>query len=394
MYNQFMNKNIPMLCLIVLVGCLLLSQSAVAQKFDVSAIPELEALELLPDEEFQEKTNKIKQIPFDDPDLSYEVSIPKDWTDNIAKLKVTADDGTVGRKVLGELARYTSPTNPEYPRSFFTISAQQLTYEIGVKNWFLNYALINGLSLERLTVNNKKELEALYVEVKKDTTYIVRAKIAINGSKLILAQYYVSSWLHAKEKVMQAQAVNSFELLNLQDTPIEELKTHGFLNQSFFDYPPSWALDVSPVKSIEKMKAKLKRENIEDNLDGVIDIKLYNKVSTPTRSQVLKEFRGEFNVPNYKIGKLIEAPEFEKHKDMSFGMMQAYQLLPSSSKMIEYELWVGVLEGKNYIYLITLLTPSREEDFYLWARNIETYRLVTSKMRRHNGENNIFDFIK
>jgi hypothetical protein len=258
----------------------------------------------------------------------------------------------------------------------------------------VNHTLINGLSLERLTLKGKRELEALYVEVRGEATYVVRTKAMINGNKIIIARYYVSSWLYEDEKVMQAQVMDSFKLDNIRNAPIEELETHGFLNQSFFDYPPSWNLQAKPVKSIKYMNASLEKNILKGKLDGKIDIKVYNKLSTPLRSTVIKAFRDDFSISGYKIGNLIEKPDFQKHNDMSFGMMQAYQLLPEVSNMFHYELWVSVLEGEDYIYLATLMTAARDEEFYIWARNIEGYKQVVASIRRHNKQGNVYDFLR
>jgi hypothetical protein len=193
---------------------------------------------------------------------------------------------------------------------------------------------------------------------------------------------------------MQAQVVNSFELLNMRDMPIEEPETHGFLNQSYFDYPPSWTLKAKPVKSIRHMQASLQKNIVQGKLDGKIDIDAYNKLSISSRSEVIKKFREEFSIPGYEIGRLIEKPEFQKHRDMSFGMMQSYQLLSGKSNMLNYELWVSVLESENYIYLVTLMTAARDEQFYIWAKNVENYKQIVASVRRHNKEGDVYEFLK
>ncbi len=383
------------------VFCLMVATLTFAQisyadveQYNIDGIEELEPLEFFSDEIFQEKTLKVQKKPYGDSDLHFTVRVPKEWVDNRSKGKVENDGGEVSRKVLTELIRHTSLPHPEYPRSFFTVDAMALGYEISVQNWFVNYALINGLSLERLTIKHRKELEALYVEVRKEVTYVVRAKVFINGDKIIIVRYYVSSWLHDGEKVMQAQVVNSFELLNMRDMPIEEPETHGFLNQSYFDYPPSWTLKAKPVKSIRHMQASLQKNIVQGKLDGKIDIDAYNKLSISSRSEVIKKFREEFSIPGYEIGRLIEKPEFQKHRDMSFGMMQSYQLLSGKSNMLNYELWVSVLESENYIYLVTLMTAARDEQFYIWAKNVENYKQIVASVRRHNKEGDVYEFLK
>ncbi len=399
MYNgdvkiSYMKSNICLIVFFVVMGILFNSHYVNAKTTSLDNIPEIEPMELMPEKEFKEKTRLIEHTPNNDIHLSYKLNIPKDWSDNIAKQDIALKDGVLGKKVLGVVAHYTSPANAQYSRSFFTVEAMKLTYEIGVKNWFINYALTNGLSIERISVKNKKELEIIYVEVRKDTTYIVRAKAMINGSKLIVARYYVPQQKHKVEKVMQAQTVDSFKLQSLDNSTIEELQTYGFLNQSYFDYPPSWKLESSPVKTLERMRAQLHQNKVPSNLDGEIDILLTNKLTVSSRSEVIKRFRDDFSIDNYKIGKFIESPKLGYHKDMSFGMTQAYELNPMVSNMIAYELWVSVMEGDDYIYIISLMSPSRDQDFFTWARNIESYKLVVKNMRRNQGSNNFYEFAK
>jgi len=173
--------------LAVLAAFLGLSSVALAdiERFNVDDIKKLEAIDFLPVEEFDAKTQKIIKNPYDDPDLNYEVNVPNEWLENSSKLNVNSQEGSLNEDVLTEIYRYVGLPHHEYSRSYLSVSAINLPYEIGVKNWFINYLLINGLSLEQLTVKNKRELEALYVEVKKDETYVVRARVLINGSNAV-----------------------------------------------------------------------------------------------------------------------------------------------------------------------------------------------------------------
>ncbi len=396
MYNigvmrVFIKSSIFVVTLFLVAGVLFVGGYVKAQHSDLNDVAPIELIEFIPEKEFKGKTKVIEHTPNDDIHLGYQVRVPTDWGDNTAKQELTLDGSFLGKKVLSVIARYTSPANPQYPRSFFTVEGMQLTYEVGVKNWFVNYALTNGLSLERMTVKGKKELEAIYVEVKKDTAYIVRTKVVINGSKVIVARYYVAQQGYKSERIIQAQVIDSFQLLSLDSGSIEDLTTFGFLNQSYFDYPPSWQLDAPPVTTIEEMRAQLHNNIVEGKLNGQIDILLNNRLAVSSRSEVIKKFREDFSVDNYTVDKLIESRDFEYHKDMSFGATQAYELNPTSSSMLAYELWLSVLEGEDYIYLISLITPSRKDEFYTWAKNIESYKLIVKTMRRNNDFGNLYD---
>lgn len=399
MYNDWVKMSYLKSILWALSFCAVMFLSAlpayaIKQQLNIDNIPEIEPIELMPEAEFEEKTKPIVHLSDQYKSLAYSLRIPADWIETNSYADVTKDNSVLGSKVLGILTRFVSPPDSVKIEQFFTVEAMQLTYEIGVKNWFIHHVLTNGLSLERMTIKNRQELEAIYIELRKDTTYIVRVKAIINGSKIVVAKYYLPQQHFNENKIMQAQAIDSFSLTYPEKRTIEDLETVGFLSQSYFDYPPSWKLKVAKINSIDHMKARLQRKVVDGILEGQIDINLSNKLSVNTRAEIIKEFRNNFSIKRYNVEKFIEAPEMEYHQEMSFGMTQVYELKSKVPNMMEYELWVSVMEGEDYYYLISLVTPARDEEFYKWARNIETYKLVVKSMRRHDRTRKLFEFVK
>lgn len=366
--------------------------TAGAMGVNLDNIKPLTPIDFSPQEEFESQTRLIAETPFEDNFLSYQVRLPKDWSANTQPPKKRINGG-LSQKVLGVVARYLSPPK-NHLRSFFTLEALELTYEIGARNWFINYVLTNGLSLEQMGAESKKQIEAIYVEVQGDITYIVRVRAIINGARMIVARYYVPQQLYHEERIQQAQTLKSFKLTNREEAGIEKLEIYGFLDQSFFDYPASWTLNAPYIRSINRMRAMLHHSTVEDKLDGQINIYLINKSEKTTRSEVVAFYRDKFKIENYELGKYIEAPQLEYHKDMIFGVTEIYEMNSLVSHMFQYELWVSVMEGEEYFYVISLLTPARHEEFYTWARNIEAYRLVVKGMRRNDERVDYYRFIK
>ena len=147
--------------------------------------------------------------------------------------------------------------------------------------------------------------------------------------------------------------------------------------------------------SIQEMRAMLHHNAAQDKLNGQIDLKLYNKHTKSNKAAVIKDFRKDFNVPNYKIGKLIEDVDIDYHPEILNGSLQVYTLEPQRNNLLNYELWVSLSESRGYHYLAVLITPSREEEFYTWARNSETFKLVVSSIRVSNkAEKQLSDFME
>lgn len=386
--------NIYSICLLC-VALLLVDRAAVqAQVFGITPVtsPPLADLKLLPQEEFESQTRLIDEVPFEDNFLSYQVRLPKDWSVNTEPPKKQVGNG-LSRRVLGVVAHYLSPPR-NHLRSFFTLEALELDYEIGARNWFIHYVLTNGLSLEQIGEEAQKQIEAIYIEVQGDITYVVRIRAIINGPRMVIARYYVPQELYKEEHIRQAQVLKSFELTNREEVGIEKLEIYGFLDQSYFDYPVSWTMDAPLVRSITRMRAMLYHNTLVDKLDGQINIYLTNKMTNTSRAEELSFYREKFQIKDYELGKYLESPKLAYHEDMNFGVTEAYEMNSQVSSMIDYEFWVSVMEGDEYIYIISLLTPARDEEFYTWARNVEAYRLVVRGIRREDENVDYYRFMR
>lgn len=388
-------KILKIFIIILMLGVFNAPNSHAAEiAIDLSKIKPLSELTFLPDEEFESQTSVVENTPYGDEYLSYQVRLPEGWEETTAKLNAVniVDDSGVAQNVLGILSRYVSPAK-KYLRSSFTVEAVELLHEINARNWFIHYILKSGLSLEQVGLDRDGEVEALYVEVDGDVTYIVRVKAIINGPRMVLARYYVPVDLYSDEKVRQAQVIKSFELTNRQDINIEQLKIHGFLDQSYLSYPISWRLNAPRVINIDRMEAQLYHRKANGKMAGQINLFLVNKNLETTRSTELTYYKDKFNIENYNVSKLIEKVETPFHPDMNFGVLQAYSMKPDITGLVDYELWVSVLENDKYFYITSLFTPARSDDFYTWARNIETYKFVLGNIRLSDDSVDNFQFL-
>lgn len=298
---------------------------------------------------------------------------------------LSGDD--LSTSVLAILARYVSPA-VNLQRSNIVIEGQRLTYEISAESWFVNFALSNGFTLTALTVQTPRSLDALYVEVEKDRTFVVYARVIINGSDLVLIRYYLPQENFETEKVTQAQIMASFRLLKSSDAPIEPQETYGFLDQSYFNYPKSWELKEKSIFSVERMSATLlqaRKENKQSYLEGRIRVEAVSKLLKTDMAKEIARFRNDLKINSYKLGALIETVDYKYDSSMKYGKTQIYALEPEDKiNMQPYELLVAAMEGDDYYYIVSLITPSRAQEYFTWARNTETVRVVIESLRRYD----------
>ncbi len=362
---------------------------ALAGVGDVTDIKPLAEIEYMPEKEFEAATQLIEATPYADEALAFKIRLPKDWKEEEPEPAIKAHD-TLSKKILGELAHYVSPSRLEL-NSYFTLEALEQTYEVSARNWLINYLLHNGNTLSSLTEYSEREVEAMYVEIRKDITYAVRAKAFINGPRVIIARYYVPQDDFQNERTMQAQAMKSLSLPNHPPGGIEKWKSFGFLDQSYFDYPESWTLSAPQIRSIERMRAMLYTGKVEGQPDGQINVYLTSRLlGVPLQEEIKRQRANLTKIQGYKLGNRIEVIDTKFNKDISFGKIETYELNPDKVTMIKYELVFAVLQGEDYYYFVSLLTPSRTFDFYLWSRNMRAFRIVLETMRRYNTENDAY----
>ncbi|MEZ5903137.1 MAG: hypothetical protein R3D88_07505 [Alphaproteobacteria bacterium] len=383
---------------LILIFATFMSIAAVAAEnsviIDLEKIKPLTPIEFLPQAEFEQKTKLFEDTPYDDKFLSFQIRLPSDWEETtLPNSVVFSEKGGLNQNVLGIVARYVGPPI-NHQRSSFSVEAVELTHEIGARDWFIYYVMKSGLSIEQVGLESEKQVEAIYVEIVNDITYLVRVKVIVNGPRMIVARYFLPQDNYKEERELQAQIIDSFQLTNRQEIPIEPLEIYGFLDQSFFDYPASWALSSPNIRSIERMRAMVYHGTAQTELAGQINIYLSNKILGTTKSEELTYYKDKFVIDGYHIGNFIEDINLEYHKDMTFGRTQAYEMKSNTTELIDYELWVSVLENDQYIYAVTLLTPGRNEDFYTWARNKSAYSMVIKGIRLKDENVDYYRFLK
>lgn len=362
----------------------LVDSGAQAQEFDVLKARPIPEVPAIPPETLATQTELHESVPAGDLNLAYRVRLPVGWV-------MSKDAGLgslrVSKVVLGEVVRYYSPPKLD-KRSSFSIEALQLDYEISAKNWFTNFILSNGYTLEGMNVRSNTEVEAIYVYIEKDISYVVRAVAEVVGTRVVLARYFVPYDFWTEEKSMQAACLSSFTLTNPDRRPVEILDRYVFLDLIEFEYPISWAARSPGVSSLERMEATLISSSDMRVLSGQIDIQVISRkqegVSVKDEAQKLRDrIAGR---SDFRVGDRIELiSTFQFQPEIRAATVEAYAgtSIDDFQRLIGYEIWSAVLVEDDYYYLMAMLTPARTNDFLVWARNAKTFERVAQSI--HSG---------
>jgi len=379
--------TVGLLCAALIAGH---HSTAHAQIYTPNDVKEIKPIPGPSPEEFAKLTTEYTENPPGDKFLAFSLRLPKGWR-RVGDILTTGDasdkldsKSVLTRRVLGKIARYYGPASIE-ATSRFEVNALELDFGISARNWFLNYITANGFTLQGLTQINDKRIEALYVLVDEDVTYIVRTVAQINGPRMVMASYYLPDNLWQEERPMQERVIKSFHFLNPENVPSEISRTYSFLNFLKFDYPASWKLVSPDITNTEGLDVRLLNKGIDNTLNGEIIVHIVSTETDTTLSQEVASVKANLENQGFSTGDLIEVQDnYKFNKNMTFGRVETYKVASSNKKIGEHEYWMCILTEDRYYYVVTMLTLSRTAEFYTWARNTEAFKSVVQSIRPYN----------
>jgi hypothetical protein len=391
---------------IVLLSLSLGQGAAHALGIDLEKIPRVKAYDTPTQADFESRSKKMEE-PFKDGDplVAYRIYIPKDWTDNLMTTASGADVGVSWGEgaIFSMIGRYIGNAK-NLQRSYVTVESDPLGHEIRARDWIVNQILSSGVSLTALTEKSPKEAEVLYVQMEKDISYVVRARVIINANQVVIVRHFLPQDNYETDMVEQQKILSSFSLLNVSDKPIENHLVFGFLDQSYFNYPESWTLKERTILTVDRMSVMLiqeKTQREEKILQGHIKVNAISRLLNIPLSKELQDFKTSLNIPGYKIGARIESLKFAKDPSITFQKTEVYRLEPDDQiNMRPYEFMISVMQGAEYNYILSMISPSRDLDYYTWAKNMEVAKIVIESMRRQkevatvSGKDPYYDYLK
>lgn len=357
--------------------------------------PVLDRKVTMPKEVFFEQSELTKVEPEGNSSLNYSVRIPRGWT-QLPAAPVSEVD--LSAEIFTDISTFISPARGD-TRSQFRVRTLKLNHMVSAENWFLNYVLSIGSTIDGILIKNDRRLEAEYTVLDGGTSYKVRASAQVSGSKIVVGEYMVPSDYAEQEHDQQIWTITSFYLTKPDTTPIEPSETYTFVDIVKFDYPQTWLLYSPAITTIDRMEASLinlkgidreaakKMDMDQLRLDGRVDVRVVSKTLGTTEQQEIEFLKDSLKQKNLEIGDLIEPVKGMKlNEGILKSKIDVYKVKSLDPKLARYELWAAMLETEGRFYAITLLTMGREEDFYTWAQNIETFKFVLRTLSPVNDE--------
>lgn len=326
-------------------------------------------------------TQEFKTVPYGDKSLGYSLRWPKEWQPGEEK---SSSNFELNTKLFTSINIWYSPPRMG-GRSRIEVKAVDLEFQLTAEQWFLQNVLESGQTLEGFQVHSEKKVEALMIVMEDDTSYYVRTVTILNGKRVLQAQYFVPMFFWNDEKSLQAQCLSTFNVSYPTESVIESMLAFQFLDVAEVKYPESWKVRSKPLTSVERMNVKFLniRETknlygrVDESVEGQVDATLVSNQASESLIKEIDEYKKILEGTGMLIGKKIENKEDYKYSEnFSFALTEVYEGIDSTNDAMEYELWVSVMVSGGYYYFVSLLTPSRNESYFLWARNTQTYKQI------------------
>lgn len=346
---------------------------------------------VMSDADFEKQTRLITVNPQNREDLAFEMHVPKEWEQ--AKSMDFANQ-IVSKNMLGNLVELVSPGSI-YGRGKLTVEAIKMDYEMSVEHWSFRYLLSRGLPSKGFKVHNRNRAEFFYVDIDKDQTYAVRALAQRNGNTVLLATYQMPMEKAKDHASLQAAVLDSFKITNPDYKDPETMIEYRFLDLASVKYPESWTLRTGKARSMDRMDVQFLNFNKNSaerqsrlGLDGKINVNLMYYTAMKGLINEYSDAREKILGEDLQIADNLSVSEFVIINDLKSNLpdltaydLKGFTVSHKKSDKMKFELWMTTLEIADYYYIFSLLTPSRDEDFFTWTKNIETYNLIMKSIQ-------------
>ncbi|MFK7840279.1 MAG: hypothetical protein AB8B83_08125, partial [Bdellovibrionales bacterium] len=273
-------------------------------------------------------------------------------------------------------------------RSYFSVETMAMEYKLKAEQWLILYLLENGYTIEGIRTIDEHRVEVVYVLINRDITYIATAVAQTTGDKVIFAQFVAPSDAWEEEEQVALPIVESFSLEDIDTSPVEKMTPYRFLDISELYYPDSWELKAKPLRSADRMSISLlnvealNKYSSKRILKGRMQVHLLTEYIIEDIDDDIQTFINDTSVEELNVQDMIQEHEdFTVHENIEVIEIKSYRALDLKQSVKDYEYWLAVLYSGEYYYFISLLTPSRDDDYSSWARNTQSFRLLVEGVK-------------
>lgn len=347
----------------------------------------------VPKNVFDENTHIETQVPFGDTLMEYTVRLPNNWvTSNFARYGLPGEETY---RILTNIARFFGPAI-EDARPFFWLEVQKLKRFITAEAYTRAYMLERGIAPSALIVHSEQEAEALYVDVRDFRSYAMRSRFRMEGNYIVISSVGVPIQSYTDYKDMMGLILNSFSLVRPIQAQIEQKIDYKLLNVLRFQHYASWlpkneyaqtalhpSVELHNPQEVNNPKGILLQGIILINpwrLSTAFDPKAPMQEITDRLQELSMVIQPDLTQPTQKLPVYGEYTSIEQTQYIAlvnrYVRKDDFDIIKSEETKTKQEIWVTVLDNGYYRTYLTLITPLKDTNYIIWARNMAAYDLL------------------
>jgi hypothetical protein len=312
---------------------------------------------------------------FPNPELHFSVTVPSSW-------RVIDVKDPVSTSKLNLIALYKSVG--EEPLAELEISFARFHHEISPNHWLeILLSSLNEQIIERKEHVTEGGICPDYLTSREtEEGPVISRWLALKdwaqegGANMILLQATTLAANYENLAESFLLAISSFKLLNPSTWPLAERLTtftRRVPGDFLLAYPESWLIHEDPDNAADHLQFTLIKK-LSDDITGKIFIAAVAKHKLQSPLEVITSFTAKYKQMDMpvEIGQITEAPLFG-------GMLKVWAATVVITPPVGNPVSNSVLIGSrpDAWFYIELTTPSKEDNFMLWAINQRALEIIT-----------------
>lgn len=297
------------------------------------------------------------------------------FDDDVTPEKAQSD---VRKGLMQPLGRFQSPSDIRGLNAVLSVQAERLDDYTNADRWLREFLIKEGVSIIGYESNDPSTAKVVYAKIVNGVTYIIRAQAMLNGPRMVFVQYYLPQIDWQEKRALQNQVMDSFQMLKQDKSGLEILKDYKFLDIAGFSYPERWEPQNRAVVKTEDMMDVLLNMGLAGELKGQIIINVIAADAFEGLEAELAQVRQSFDGMNLRYSEVPDAVDqsLSNTEGIIFAVHETYNARLKNTRDISHEIHIGLLSSPSHYFIVSLLTPEKEDNYLIWSENMNAFRAV------------------
>lgn len=301
--------------------------------------------------------------------FAFRIMVPSGWVeDDISKYRPEEIDADT----LFPLSAFSDSQS----HSFLQVQVVRLAREISAVHWLHLFLEESNHRIDVIVEISDYFSDSLSSFEIEGNRFKGRMAASVSGEFLyIISAFCPESYYETLSEVLGICIASFRVILPPTRKTIEGWQSFSLDGTLRFQFPDSWATYIVPAPPKGKAAVDL-ISTLQGSAVGLIRVKrvagFAASSSEVVRSDAVEEIK-QIGIVN--ISENINSVHYKGNQRFQAGKVHVYA--GKSEIGIEHEAWITIAEGEDEFCVITMITASKKENFYVWSVNRRAYDIIT-----------------